>query len=366
MVGASVTVNGIDAMAPGGSRRAVRRSLLAFGLLLWTPACKSLPDLGPYTEATANVGQGVREAGAAVDAEIGRLATPLTIPLDADETKAEAERTAAYDKARKDLRAQWDQVVAAVDAVTAYSASLEAIYSAGKSGAKSVEKVADAAKSLADKLFGGSAPILTGAASSAVSAIYGEIAKARAAKKLQASMATMGLAVNQMATELDKALATLEALLQPQPLEVALRSRVLERYQLEYKLDLGQRKKVLEAREQAHGRFVQKLSATAPSAPDALAAHEAQLEALEDQVERLDMVLASTEPAYRAYTQEIETIRVRFDQQRRAVAETRKAVAEWARVHAALAEQLETKRPPDIAVLVQLGKQIDAAVESYR
>jgi len=327
-----------------------------------TLGCRSFPDLEPFAAATAEVGAGVRTAGAAVDAEIRTLAAPLLLGNDAD---TDAERSADYEKVRQQLETQWALRVGAVDALAAYSDSLAEVFDAGKSGKEAAQRVADAASELSGKLFP-AAGFISDAAGTTVTKIYEQIAAARAKKKLAESVASTHDAIEEIGAELDRSLAQLETLLAPKALEETLRARTIERFALEHRLDLGQRAQLLQKRETAQFEFVDLLDQPVSEPADAVVEYMAQVEAKERQLRRLDSLIATSDDAYAGYAAEIDIIQERFAAERQAVQLAREAVARWVRLHGELADALTERRSLNVASLVQVAQQLRATIEGLK
>jgi hypothetical protein len=163
-------------------------SLLVLGAVL--VACAALPDTSGYTAATIQVKQAVAAAGDAVAAEIE--AGAHAVPKESSNRQVLLNNAGAF-------RAAWENTVGSLDAMVSYAESIESIVDAGNKGVESAEAVAGAVQRLANAIV---MDPVTGAtketfdtATTTVSFIYGEIAKARAAESLEKAISEIGPAV---------------------------------------------------------------------------------------------------------------------------------------------------------------------------
>jgi hypothetical protein len=92
-------------------------------------SCTSLPDVGPFVEATTEVRSAVAQAGTTVEEELGRM-------------NGGAESA-------EDLKTQWATRIEALNAMVDFSESLQSITSASRQGAQSVGALADGVTQLA-------------------------------------------------------------------------------------------------------------------------------------------------------------------------------------------------------------------------
>ena len=147
--------------------------------------CSSLPEVGPFADATIELNSAIDLGGKTVVAELRTM-----------------EATSQADT----LEEAWKARTAAGGALVTYAESLRAIVSAGHSGKESASKVIDSVTSLA-ATAGISIPASSAAFSTATDIgkfLYGQISLMRAANSLEAALEAAQPAVSRIAVFLDK------------------------------------------------------------------------------------------------------------------------------------------------------------------
>jgi hypothetical protein len=173
----------------------LRRFARALGLAVAVSAaagCASLPDAGPFVDATTQYRSAIVASGAAIEGELREIrATP---------------QADAFAK-------EWSVRIRAADALVAYSRSLAGIVSAGNDGAASARKVADSVQTLAGAagIALPAAPVV-GTVTDVAAFVYGQIASIRATSALAEAMQAAGPAVDQIATVMAKDLQAADSI----------------------------------------------------------------------------------------------------------------------------------------------------------
>jgi hypothetical protein len=163
------------------SRRNILRALFALHAVLVLGGCASLPDVGPFVEATSQYRSAVVAGGMAVDSEL-RATTK--------------EKAAEFAK-------EWAVRIQATDALVSYSRSIAAIVASGTQGAEAARSVADSLKGLASGVGVTVPPAgAVGVAADAAAFVYGKIAGVRAS-------AALGEALKNATPVIDRIAATM-------------------------------------------------------------------------------------------------------------------------------------------------------------
>jgi hypothetical protein len=151
--------------------------LITLLMIVGLAGCASLPNVGPFVDASNQLRAAVATSGSAVEAEL-RLMPNAAQSAD-------------------QLKKNWEARNQAFAAIASYSSSLKAIVDAGNEGAASAQKVADAVSGLANAagIAMPGSPEAVAAATDIVKFISAQIALARAAKSLEKAMETAQPAV---------------------------------------------------------------------------------------------------------------------------------------------------------------------------
>jgi hypothetical protein len=309
-------------------------SLVAAALLLGATGCSTLPDTQPFTTATVSLQGAIASSGAAVVAEM--KATPLL----------------ANGKVLTDLERAWVTRNEAMTALVAYARSLEEIAAAGRAGEDSARKLVDAAGALAGAV--GQKSAVASEAGKLVGdtfmLISGEIARARAAKSLEAALAQLQPVMERIAQILAADLQSLDGLLR---LAAEAAQGGLDQ---KYDAAIGFRWQLLKTQTKLQNSIQTQLaSGTVPS----------QLKAT-DELARVVTLLGQGDAAYAEYTRAQAALDARVRAGRQLIAETGPALTAWAATHGNLLVALRTKRPPNVAEVVAATGRIRALAERYR
>lgn len=305
----------------------------AVGLLL--SGCASLPDTQPFTDATLSLRSAVAASGTAVVAELRH--TPL----------------GHIEGSAKNLEDAWKTRDGVMSALVEYANSLQAITDAGKKGEESAKQLADAVNVLAQSLGAASLGASQGGALAVETFgfVYGQIAKARAAKSLELALREIQPAIERIATLLAADLVKLDELIQ-----VAIMAEH-DALETDNQREIGYRRQLVDSRRQLMGVVGNELKK-----------ENANITKIErtDELGRLDQLLAATDGWNTAYTAEQKTIAERGRIAREMIAATQAAFSTWAAGHARLLAAVRAKRTPSAVELAAAATRIRELVDRYR
>lgn len=296
----------------------VRRLIVALasaGAGVVASGCAStLPDVGPFVDATNQFRAAIVSGGRAVDADL---------------------RAIAADDQAKQFAAQWEKRVRAADALASYSNAIGALVSAGSEGGAAARGVADSLQGLAGAA--GIALPATATIATAVDAaafIYGHIAAVRASASLAEALRTASPAIDRIASILDRDLGDAESILR------ATSQMRATQLATQYNTETAYYKGLLEER--------RKLLARSPQG----SADEARLLQLERLIDATQSWRTPQEAEQRSNTAREKAGRQLF-------AAARESLDAWAGAHRDLATALERRRAVDVRTLI-------ASVEEMR
>ncbi|MBI2516551.1 MAG: hypothetical protein HYV95_06505 [Opitutae bacterium] len=305
---------------------------LAAALLL--AGCPSLPDTQPFTDATVGLRSAVAASGTAVVAELKRN------PVD-----GMAAQGASLEKA-------WQVRTKAMSALVDYANSLQAIADSGRKGEESAQKLADAATTLVQTL--GAANLAASAGASLAIDTFkfanGQIARARAAKSLEAALAEMQPAIERIAELFAADLTDLDTLVQT---TIDAQRDRLER---DNQSEINYRRRLLAARRSLMAKAASQLDEQVK--PTALAGS--------DDLKRADELLAANEAWHTAYAAQQAAIAERGRLAAEMLGAAQAAFADWTAAHARLLAAVRAKRLPSMAELTAAAKRIQELVDRYR
>lgn len=302
--------------------------------LLFCSACATLPETKPFSDATVALRGAVQSSGAAVVSELKMTQLPNA-----------TEQAATLESA-------WKERNKAMSALVEYAASLEAITVAGEGGAGAAKKVFDAAEGLVSAL--GATSFGAGAGVQLVRDTFvfanEQIAKARAARSLEASLAALQPAIDRVAQLFATDLTALH--------QLAILSLRAERDALQSanEREIAYRNQLLVTRRTLMPSIQSELGEK--KSPLALSAAK--------ELEQVDALLAHTETWFNGYKQEEAAIQSRERLARELIATTRSAFEDWAAAHERMLAAVRTKRIPSAAEVIDAAAQIKALVERYR
>ena len=294
---------------------------MALVLLAGLTGCASLPDVGPFVEASSQLRSAVAASGATVEAEL-RLITNAT--------------------AADQLKKNWEERDRAFAAIASYAGSLEAIVDAGNEGAASAEKVADSVAGLANAagiaLPGSPEAVAVG--TDIAKFISAQIARARAAKSLQKAMEQAQPAIVAIAHHIAADLSDLEDMF----LAAATQADNNVRTGAEFSALIGYRNSLL------------KQIGTKDPADTATLGQQAQLAQL----------LQATEEGYAKYLARRKEIQDRLRAGRVLIHTARLSANDWAVAHGNLITALRERRPINTASLIQAAVEIRDLIRKVR
>lgn len=296
--------------------------------------CATLPDTQGFTDATVSLRRAVASSGSAVVSEL------KTAPLPAVSEQA------------KKLETAWSTRNKTMSALVDYANSLQAIADAGNKGAESAKKLADAANTLTQSL--GAASFGTSAAASLAvdtfSYAYGQIAKARAARSLEASLAEVQPAVERIAALFGADLTASD--------EIVIVAVRLKRDALATanQSELGYRRQLLATQHELMGAIQSDLAEK--KTPSSLTRVE--------ELNRVAQLLTPMESWNSKYESQQAAIAERGRLAHEIIVATQSAFADWATAHARLLVATRTKRLPSVSELMEATARINELVERYR
>ncbi len=280
--------------------------------------CASLPDVGPFVNATNKARKSVQSAAVAVEVELRHMGD---------------------DENAKQLRSVFEHRNKAYDALFEYSNSLQAIVSAGNKGAESAEKVADSVKELAgavDLALPGSEAAI-GLSIDAAKFVSNQIAIARAAKSLEQALVNADFAVQQIADMIQLDLKDLDEILVAA--NRAAENKLVFSYSdfLKYRTEL---KLKLEQYEFDEVNLDQQL--------------------------KYAQLLEATNPEYQIYLNEQEAIRKSLRAGQALIFATTKLAEEWSAAHTSLITAIKERRPVNIDSLTEAAVEINELIRKVR
>lgn len=279
--------------------------------------CASLPNVGPFVEASNQLRSAVSTSGATVVAELRLIPNGV----------GSADR----------LQKQWESRNKAFEGVAVYANSLQSIVEAGNQGAKSAEKVADSITKLAGAAgvaMPGS-PEAVGVVTDIGKYIYAQIALARAAKSLQKSMETAQPAVEAICKLM---VADLADVLR------AAANKAEQAVDLEYNALIGYRKDL-----------IQELGGSDPKKAETL-----------DRQAKLGGLLEASNGWYAEYASKIKAIDERRRAGRALIKESAQVAVSWGVAHGNLLTALRERRPVNVESLVQASVEIQTLIRKVQ
>lgn len=293
---------------------------LAGVVALLAAGCASLPDVGPFVDASNQVRAAVATSGSVVESELRML--------------PDGESPAVQ------LRDAWQARNAAFDAVVDYSSSLQAIVLAGDQGAQSAARVADSVQSLADAVgvaFPGS-PAAIQVGTDAFKFVSSQIARARAANSLAEAMSAAQPAVQRIAEAISLDFADLDAVF------VAASTQVLNEHRQAFSDRLSYRNRIL-----------REMTGNDPTAAGALERHL-----------QLGELLGATAEWHGEYLSGREVIEARLRAGRALIHAAAQIARDWAAAHGRLATAIQERRPVNTESLLLAAGEVRELVGKVR
>jgi hypothetical protein len=286
--------------------------------------CASLPEVGPFVDATAEMRSAVVASGSTVVAELRVM--PEGEPLAAN------------------LEQEWAKRAQAVDALVIYAESLRTIIKAGQQGRQAARALADAVTGLAQGV--GVVVPGTGALPVAVDAatfVYSHIALIRASHSLEEALVNAQPAVKRIAMILAQDLKDVDVILQAANTDIQ-QSMVIKR-----QVELGFRNSLVSEQQSLYVK----------ARSDRTAADEARLLSI-------DQLLTSTKVWYDPLQSELEQTKQRLRAGRHLIGATIQITDQWAAGHEQLVFAVRDRRTINPQALVQAAVDIRELIRRIR
>ena len=284
--------------------------------------CASLPDVGPFVDASNQLRSAVATSGATVQSEL-RL-------MPGGEAFADQ------------LENQWQARDKAFAGLAAYASSLQGIVDAGNDGAASAQRVADSVAGLA----GAAGVALPGSPEAIATAtdiakfLSVQIATARAAKSLEESLQAAQPAIEAISVRIAADLKDIEEIF----IAASTATENAVRTSDEFKDLIGYRNNLL-----------RQISQADPADPDT-AEHQVQL----------GQMLQASDEWHANYLAQRKAIQDRLRLGRALIQAATQSARDWGIAHGALLTALQERRPVNIASLVHAAEEIQILVRKVR
>jgi hypothetical protein len=300
------------------------RTMQAMLLMLVVTAtgCTSLPDVGPFADATHQLKAAVAQSGSTVSDELRY-------------TEGGKETAEQLDQA-------WKARNQAFEAIAAYSDSLEAIVSSGNQGAQAAGELADSIQEFAEAagIAIPASPAAIQVASDSIKLLVKYIAITRAAKSLEEAMVKTQPAVEQIVKLIVEDLEDIDGIF------LAANKLVEINFKNSYATRISYRKALED--------FVQKADVT--DANDAVLKRLAQVNELLD----------STNSWYSEYQQGLETNQRRLRVGRTLIKTAQASVQQWVTAHKQVVNALKNRRPVSTESLLEAAVEIRYLLKRIR
>jgi hypothetical protein len=324
--------------------------LVLLALTLAFAGCAALPNTQPFTDATVSLKSAVASSGAAVLTEMHAS------PLLADQT---APQSAKAQDLTKQFESAWAARNQAMAALVAYAQSVQAVTESGNHGEEAAKKLTEAAQNLTSALGAAwpSANTAAGVLLDAGQFAFGELARLRAAKSLEASLAQTQPFVENIAAifvadlrSADRLVTDVidterDALFRRNRTELAYRQRLLDTQRL-LQAEIG-------------NQLLPDPKTGQPATPPSKLTGA-------DELSRIAALQAQQDAWWSGYQQQDAALAARAKAAHALLAETQAAFDAWAAAHAQLLAAVRAKRAPGTAELLAAVGRIHGLVERYR
>ena len=299
-----------------------------------TACATTLPDAAPYAAASLQLRDAIAEGGRTTVQELRRLQASSLAPDDA----------ARLAESIGSLDSSWKTRIAALDAVVAYSESLQAIVDAGNTGDERVQEVASSLEGLAKAA--GVVPVAGAVAEPIVEVsafVYAKIARMRAAKELRTSLREAVPAVERLGTVIGD---DLEDLSETNAVALASQASSLT---TSHQKGLAFRNRLVVER-------------------DALYAAESLDAAQNEKLVALTALIVQTDDWYGPLQEQLAAIRVRRAASEQLFAAAQRGLASWVVGHSELVEAIEAERArgPSVQSVLSSAAEIKSLIERIR
>jgi len=295
-------------------------------ILLFTVAavsCTSLPDIGPFVNATYELKSAVAESGSTVASELWYI-------NDGGTTFA------------NDLTQAWKARNHAFTAIAAYADSLQEIVNSGQKGADAAGELADSVKGLAEAAgvaLPGS-PAAVAVATDAIKLIVENINKARAAKSLADAMVKADPAVEEIVRLITADFKELDELF-------LLANKMVEnQFRTSYNERLGYRKGLED--------FIQQTNVVNASEKDL------------NKLIQVNELLQGTDGWYAEYQQGLKDINNRLRLGRALIQTADASLKQWINAHRQVAIGLQNRQSVSVQSLVEATSEIHELIRKVR
>ena len=302
----------------------IASSFLLLLIAVSSVGCASLPELGPFVDATLELRSAVAAVGSTVEAELQRMQ--------------------GGQKYADRLAKEWAVRIQAVDALVAYAESLRAIVKAGQEGGQAARSLASSVTALAKAAqvampAAGAVSVATDTASF----IYGQIALVRASKSLEEALMNAQPAVQRITSIIALELKKLDDILQ------LANADIDSARQVAHQVELGFRKALFKEQK--------KLYSNDPSA--LMPKEKARL--LE-----INELLESTKIWYEPLQTKKEQVEKRLHAGRNLIAAAGQTTGQWAVAHEQLVLAIRDKRSINTKALVQATLEVRDLIKRIR
>jgi hypothetical protein len=311
--------------------------ILASLLLAALTGCQT-PDLKPFADSTANLGQSVVRSQEIVRSELQEMRTRNVLTNEASLMEAETKFTNAF-----------AERIAFVEAVVNYSDSLATVADSGKNGQANAQALGDSVKKLADAA--GPYGTAVGVGADVFAKIYGVAAQAWAVHSLQEATSKANPFIAYGAEILQKDMNNLADVLATaeDPLIVAM--------QKPYRHDIATRNNLLAFRENQSLEINNLI--TNANWPELLAEYN-------QKIAGVDTILDATDKWYVPLQEKEIEVQLRLGAETQLMQQTAVGFKQWQKAHADLVQALKDDRQPNIRMLVSTVLEIKAEIETLK
>lgn len=286
-------------------------------------SCTSLPDVGPFVDATYQLKSAVAESGKTVASELRYI----------NDGGAEW---------GDQLAENWKARNRAFTAMAAYADSLQAIIASGQGGNQAAGELADSVKGLAEAAgitLPGS-PAAIAVATDSVKLIVENINKARAAKSLEDAMVKANPAVEQTVRLISADLKDLDKLF------LSANKMIENNFRIKHNERIGYRKGLAD--------FIQKTQVNTISEEDL------------NKLIKVDELLKGTDGWYGEYQKGLKEIRLRLRLGRALIQTADASLSQWVNAHIQVAIALQNRQPVNVQSLVEATIEIHELIRKVR
>ena len=286
--------------------------------------CASLPETGPFVDATIELRSAVAASGSTVEAELRRMN--------------------GGQKYANQLANDWAARIQAVDALVVYAESLRGIVKAGQEGGQAARSLASSVTALAKAAqvampAAGAVTVATDTASF----IYGQIALVRASRSLEEALMNAQPAVQRIATIIALELKKLDEILRLASADID------SARQVNHQVELGFRKALIKEQKGLYSN----------NPADLKPKQKARLLEINELIE-------STKIWYEPLQTKKEQVEKRLHAGRDLIAAAGQATGQWAAAHEQLVHAIRDNRSINTKALVQATLEVRELIKRIR